>query len=98
MSRQELEIAIINILKVLKENMNTVSKEIGRSVIVLLLYISNFIYFWLYWVFVTVHGLSLAVASRSYSLVAVHRLLIVGFSCCREWALEPGFSSCGTQD
>ena len=50
MSRQELEIAIINILKVLKENMNTVSKEIGRSVIVLLLYISNFIYFWLYWV------------------------------------------------
>ena len=51
MSRQELEIAIINILKVLKENMNTVSKEIGRSVIVLLLYISNFIYFWLYWVF-----------------------------------------------
>ena len=51
MSRQELEIAIINILKVLKENMNTVSKEIGRSVIVLLLHIYNFIYFWLYWVF-----------------------------------------------
>ena len=39
MSRQELEIPIINILKVLKESMNTVSKEIGRSVIVLFLYI-----------------------------------------------------------
>ena len=52
MSRQELEIAIINILKVLKESMNTVSKEIGRSVIVLFLYIYNFICFWLYWVFI----------------------------------------------
>lgn len=44
MSRQELENSYYgNILKVLKENMNTVSKEIGRSVTVLLLYTDNFI-------------------------------------------------------
>ena len=40
-----MKIAILNILKVLKENMNTVSKEIGRSVTVLLLYTGNFIVF-----------------------------------------------------
>ena len=33
------------------------------------------IYFWLRWVFVAEHGLSLAVVSRAVSLVAVHRLL-----------------------
>ena len=36
-----------------------------------------FIYLRLHWVFVAAYGLSLAVASRSYSLVEVHRLLIV---------------------
>ena len=35
-----------------------------------------FIYFWLHWVFVTVHKLFLVAASSSYSLVAVHELLI----------------------
>ena len=33
-----------------------------------------FIYFWLCWVFTAVHRLSLAAASRGYSLVAEHRL------------------------
>ena len=33
--------------------------------------------FWLCWVFVAVHGLSLVVASRGYSLAAVCGLLIV---------------------
>ena len=33
--------------------------------------------FWQYWVFVAARGLSLAVASRVYSLVAICRLLIV---------------------
>ena len=32
--------------------------------------------FWLHWVFVVAFGLSLAVVSRAYSLVAVHVLLI----------------------
>ena len=35
-----------------------------------------FIYFWLRWVFVAAHGLSLVAASRGYSSVAVRRLLI----------------------
>ena len=36
----------------------------------------NGIYFWLCWVFVAAHRLSLVVASRGYSLVEVCRLLI----------------------
>ena len=32
--------------------------------------------FWLHWVFVVAFGLSLAVVSRGYSLVAVHGFLI----------------------
>ena len=41
-----------------------------------------FVYFilWLSWVFTAVHGLSLVGASRSYSLVAGHRLLIAVIS------------------
>ena len=56
-----------------------------------------FIYFWLCWVFVAAHGLSLVVASGGYSL-----LRCVGFSL--QWLLllqstgsrHAGFSSCGT--
>ena len=44
--------------------------------------INLFIYFWLWWVFVAVHGLSLVVASRGYS-----SLWCTGFSCCRSRAL-----------
>ena len=35
-----------------------------------------FVYFWLHWVFVAVRGLSLVVASGSYSLVATLWLLV----------------------
>ena len=39
-----------------------------------------FIYFWLHWVSIAVHGLSLLAASRAYSLVwgfSLQRLLVV---------------------
>jgi len=35
------------------------------------------VYFWLFWVFVATHRLSLVLASGGCSLVAVHGLLIV---------------------
>ena len=41
-----------------------------------LIFIYAFIYFWLHWVFTAACRLSLAVASRGYSLVLVHGLLI----------------------
>ena len=55
-----------------------------------------FIYIWLHWVFVALHGLSLVVASGGYSPDAVHGLLIVvGFHWCRAQTLEhAGFRSC----
>ena len=34
------------------------------------------IYFWLCWVFIAVHGLSLVAMGGGYSLIAVHVLLI----------------------
>ena len=34
------------------------------------------LYFWLYWVLIAAHRLSLAVVSRSYSLVVVHKFLL----------------------
>ena len=57
-----------------------------------------FIYFWLHWVFVAMHGLSLVAASRDYS-----SLWCPGFSL--QWLLllqstgsrRAGFSSCGTR-
>ena len=36
-----------------------------------------FIHLWLYWVLVAVWGLSLVVESRGFSLITVHRLLIL---------------------
>ena len=48
---------------------------------------SELFFFRLHWVFIAAQGLSLVVASGSYSPVAVHRLLIVGASLCRAWAL-----------
>ena len=59
---------------------------------------NKFIYFWLRWVFVAAHGLSLVVASGGYS-----SLRCVGFSL--RWLLLlrstgsrcVGFSSCGTR-
>ena len=51
------------------------------------LFIILFIYFWLCWVFVAAHGLSLVVASRGYSSVVVHRLLIAVASLVAEHGL-----------
>ena len=39
-------------------------------------FFKNCVYFWLCWVFVAAHRLSLDAASRSYSPVAAYRLLI----------------------
>ena len=39
-------------------------------------YLFKFMYFWLHQAFIALHGLSLAVASRGYTLVVVHGLFI----------------------
>ena len=44
--------------------------------------------FWLCWVFVAVHRLSLVEESRGYSLVAVHGILIVVALLCRAYVLR----------
>ena len=56
------------------------------------------IYFWLCWVFVTSHRLSLVAASGVYYLIVEPRLLIaVASLLARAWALgHVGFSGCGT--
>ena len=36
-----------------------------------------FIYFWLLWIFIAERGLSLVAKSWGYSLIVVHRLLVV---------------------
>ena len=57
------------------------------------LFFHKFIYlfFWLHWVFVAAHGLSLVAASRSYS-----SLRCVGFSLRSMGSRRVGFSSCRT--
>ena len=68
------------------------------------------IYFWLRWVFITAHGLSLVVASGSYSSLrctgfSLWWLLLLqsmgsrhtGFSNCGSRALEHRLSSCGAR-
>ena len=64
--------------------------------------------FWLHWVFIAVHGLSLVAVSRGYSPLqytgfSLRRLLLLwsigstcaGFSSCGSRALERRLSSCG---
>ena len=46
-----------------------------------------FIFFWLCWVFVVVHGLSLAAVSRGYSLAVARQLLIAVTSLVVEYRL-----------
>ena len=47
------------------------------------------IYFWLHWVFIAAHGLSLVAVSRGYSLVAVNMfLLLVASPVTGMWVLE----------
>ena len=68
------------------------------------------IYFWLRWVFIAAHRLSLVAASGDYSLLwcvgfSLQWLLLlwstgsrrVGFSSCGSQALERRLSSCGTR-
>ena len=55
-------------------------------------------YFWQHQVFIALHGLSLVVASRGYSLVVVHGLLIAEASFVAEHRLQVhGLNSCGSQ-
>ena len=55
--------------------------------------------FWLHWVFIAVHELSLVAASRDYFVVAVCRLLTAVGSRCRAQALgREGFNSCSKAD
>ena len=61
------------------------SGETGNVYLLSFIYI--YIYLWLRWVFVPSHGLSLVVASRGYSLVAVCRLLIAVASLVAEHGL-----------
>ena len=56
-----------------------------------------FIYFWLRWVFVAAHGLSLVAVSRRYSLLQRAGFHCGGFSCCGAQALERRLSSCGAR-
>ena len=55
------------------------------------------LYFWLYWVFLAARGLPLVVASRGYSVVAEHGLLLAVTSLVAEsGSRHTGFSSCGS--
>ena len=69
-----------------------------------------FIYFWLHWVFIAVHRLSLVAASGGYSALrctgfSMWWFLLLrstgsrcaGFSSCGSQALKHRLSSCGTQ-
>ena len=49
---------------------------------------NTFIYFWLHWIFVAARGYFLVAASRIYSLVMVHALLVVGVSLVMEHRLQ----------
>ena len=46
-----------------------------------------FVYFWLYWVFSAVHGVSLVAAMGLLSSCGVWASHCVGFSCCRACVL-----------
>ena len=78
------------------------------SILFFLVYL--FIYFWLLWVFIAVHGLSLVAASRGYSSLqcmgfSLRWLLLLrstgsrctGFSSCGSRALECRLSNCGAR-
>ena len=73
---------------------------------ILFIYFNKFIYFyfWLRWVFVAAHGLSVVAARGSYSLLWCAGFPLGGFSCYRAQALgvqasvvvARGLSSCGS--
>ena len=76
---------------------------------ILLLYFYLFIFFWLRWVFIAVHELSLVAAGGGYSLLwcvlSLQWLLLLlstgsrraGCSSCSSRALERRLSSCGAR-
>ena len=84
--------------KILKINIIFNTEPVPLSTFFLINLFILFAYFWLCWVFVAVHGLSLVAVSRGYS-----SLLCAGFSL--RWLLlllstgsrHVGFSSCGTR-
>ena len=58
-----------------------------------------FNYFWLHWVFIALHGLSLVAVSRGYSLFAVYGLLFSMVLLLQSTgSRNHGLSSCGTWD
>ena len=76
------------------------------------LFINLLIYFWLRWVFMAVHGLSLVAASGGYSSLRctgfscggaqalgtrASVVVVCGLSSCGSQALEHKLSSCGTR-
>ena len=62
------------------------------------LFLKKLFYFWLHWLFVATHGLSLVVAAGATLHSSARASHCSGFSCCGAWALgHAGFSSCGTR-
>ena len=60
-------------------------------------FVFNFIWFWLCWVFVAAHGLSLVAASGGCSVLRSTGCTRAGFSSCGSRALEHRLSSCGAR-
>ena len=89
-----------------RSHMSAFSNLLSISHVCLLLKKKKLFYFWLCWVFVAVQNFfSLVPASRGYSLVLVHRFLLLwstgsrtcGLGGCCSWALEHSLSSSGTR-
>ena len=89
---------------------HTFSQSVACLFILFLNFIYLFIYFWLRWVFIAAHGLSLVAASGGYSSLqcvsfSLWWLLLLrstgsrhaGFSSCGARALECRLSSCGAR-
>ena len=85
-------------------------KFVKYNILLLFLFLNLFIYFWPHWVFVAVHGLSLAAASGAYSSFWCAGFSLwwlpllwstgsrrAGFSSCGMRALEHRLGSCGTR-
>ena len=56
------------------------SVQVRTTACVLFTYFKNILYFWLHWIFIAAHGLSLVAASRLYPLVVELGLLIAAVS------------------
>ena len=58
-----------------------------NNMCILTTFFLNFFYFWLHWVFIAAHGLSLVAASRATLCGGARASHCSGFSCCRARAL-----------